>query len=95
MGNAKGGLTGLALGSWGAVQAFAAGTAIAFGGVLRDGVSALAQWGLFGPSLARPVTGYAFVYLLEIVLLLATLIALFPLARRSSGNSSSSSLRPA
>ena len=95
MGNAKGGLTGLALGSWGAVQAFAAGAAIAFGGVLRDGVSALAQLGLFGPALARPVTGYAFVYLLEIVLLLATLVALFPLLRRSSGNSSSSSLRPA
>jgi BCD family chlorophyll transporter-like MFS transporter len=95
MGSAKGDLTGLALGSWGAVQAFAAGAAIAAGGLLRDGVSALAELGLFGPALARPVTGYACVYLFEIVLLIATLIALLPLARRSDGSSSSSSLRPA
>ena len=94
MGQAQGDLTGLALGSWGAVQAFAAGAAIATGGVLRDSISALAQYGLFGPALARPVTGYAAVYLLEIVLLLATLIAIVPLVRRSSGVSSSS-LRPA
>jgi BCD family chlorophyll transporter-like MFS transporter len=95
MGQAQGDLTGLALGSWGAVQAFAAGAAIAVGGVLRDAVSALAQHGLFGPALARPVTGYAAVYLLEIVLLLATLIAVLPLARRTGGSASSSSLRPA
>ncbi len=95
MRNAKGDLTGLALGSWGAVQAFAAGAAIATGGVLRDGVSALAQHGLFGPALARPVTGYAAVYLLEIILLLATLIALLPLVRRTGESSPSSSLRPA
>ena len=94
MRNAEGGMTGLAFGSWGAVQAFAAGAAIATGGVLRDSISALAQSGLFGPALARPVTGYAAVYLLEIVLLLITLIAIIPLLRRS-GASSSSSLRPA
>ena len=77
------------------MQAFAAGAAIATGGVLRDGVSALAQHGLFGPALARPVTGYAAVYLLEIVLLPATLIALLPLVRRTGDSSSPSSLRPA
>ena len=95
MRSAESGMTGLAFGSWGAVQAFAAGAAIATGGVLRDAVSALAQNGLFGPALARPVTGYAAVYLLEIVLLLATLIAIVPLLRRGSATSSSSSLRPA
>lgn len=72
---------GLALGAWGAVQATAAGGAIAFGGVLRDGVSTLAVQGAFGPALASPATGYSFVYHLEIALLFATLIAIGPLVR--------------
>jgi BCD family chlorophyll transporter-like MFS transporter len=79
MGRATGGFSGLALGTWGAVQASAAGAAIATGGVLRDGVSALAQRGYFGEALAAPVTGYAVVYGIEIVLLLATLVAIRPL----------------
>jgi BCD family chlorophyll transporter-like MFS transporter len=61
------------------VQACAAGAAIATGGVLRDAVSALAQRGWFGEALAAPVTGYAVVYGIEIVLLLATLVAIRPL----------------
>ncbi|CAH2601015.1 Protein PucC [Rhodovastum atsumiense] len=81
MGQAQGGLTGLALGTWGAVQAFAAGAAIALGGVVRDIVSALAEQGVFGPSLAVPVTGYGVVYGIEIVMLVATLVALAPLVR--------------
>ena len=95
MANAQGDLTGLALGSWGAVQAFAAGAAIATGGVLRDGISALATRGLFGPGMAHPVTGYAAVYLLEIVLLLATLIAIYPLVRSTGAAPQPKSLRPA
>ncbi len=67
---------GLALGAWGAVQATAAGVAVALGGVLRDLVSTLASQGLFGASLAGPVTGYAFVYGLELVLLVATVLAM-------------------
>jgi BCD family chlorophyll transporter-like MFS transporter len=89
MGNAKGGLTGLALGTWGAVQAFAAGCAIALGGVLRDVIAWLAQGGLFGPTLAAPVTGYAAVYAIEIVLLLATLVAALPLLRSTNPDQSS------
>jgi len=65
--------TGLALGAWGAVQATAAGVAVALGGVLRDLVSAMAAQGWFGSALAQPATGYAFVYALEIALLLFTL----------------------
>ena len=38
--------TGLALGAWGAVQATAAGVAVALGGVLRDIVAALADAGI-------------------------------------------------
>jgi BCD family chlorophyll transporter-like MFS transporter len=67
---------GLALGAWGAVQATAAGIALAAGGLLRDGVNALAEQRVFGDSLAHAATGYAFVYGIEIVLLLATLVAL-------------------
>jgi MFS transporter, BCD family, chlorophyll transporter len=72
---------GLALGAWGAVQATAAGLAIGLGGLLRDGVSALATSGWLGTALNSPATGYSFVYHLEIALLFATLIAIGPLVR--------------
>ncbi|WP_234413745.1 BCD family MFS transporter [Ideonella sp. A 288] len=73
---------GLALGAWGAVQATAAGSAIALGGALRDVVSSLAMDGALGPALASPATGYSVVYHLEIALLFATLVAIGPLVRR-------------
>ena len=72
---------GLALGAWGAVQASAAGFAIAAGGAIRDGVSHLAMQGSLGSALVSPVTGYSFVYHLEIYLLFAALIAIGPLVR--------------
>lgn len=78
------GLTGLALGAWGAVQATCAGLAIGLGGGLRDLVSALAQQGALGSALARPATGYSFVYHIELYLLFATLVAIGPLVRRGS-----------
>lgn len=77
-------LTGLVLGAWGAVQATAGGLSMAFGGVLRDVVSSLATRGWLGEALNSPVTGYSFVFHLEIYLLFAVLIALGPLVRRSS-----------
>ncbi|MEG3086791.1 BCD family MFS transporter [Sphingomonas sp. PB4P5] len=82
--DALGGRTGLALGAWGAVQATSAGLAIALGAVLRDVVSAAAVAGQLGVTLASPVTGYAAVYGIEIVLLLGMLVALGPLVRGSS-----------
>ncbi len=75
--------TGLALGAWGAVQASAAGLAIALGGIIRDVVSSVAESGGLGPELNTPATGYMFVYSLEIILLLITLAAMYPLMRRS------------
>ena len=72
---------GLALGAWGASQATAAGLAIGFSGVVNDLVSSLAVRGAFGEALADPVTGYGFVYAIEIVLLFATLVAIGPLVR--------------
>lgn len=72
---------GLALGAWGAAQATAAGIAILIGGSLRDIIGHLAMAGTFGPGLADPSFGYAFVYHLEIGLLFATLAILGPMVR--------------
>jgi len=82
---AEGGGSGLALGAWGAVNATAAGVAIAASGMVRDGVGALAEAGALGPSLTGPAIGYGAVYLIEIVLLFATLVAIGPLARHAGG----------
>ena len=75
------GRRGLALGAWGAVQATAAGLAIALGALCRDAISAAAVAQQLGTTLAAPVTGYAAVYGVEIFLLFAMLIALGPLVR--------------
>ena len=77
----RGDCSGLALGAWGAVQALAAGIAIAVGGFTRDAIGALASSGALGTALDSPVTGYAFVYHLEIALLFSALIAIGPLVR--------------
>jgi BCD family chlorophyll transporter-like MFS transporter len=78
---AHGGQSGLALGAWGAVQASAAGCAVALGGLIRDGVAGLAAKGALGPALTGPATGYDAVYQIEIVILFATLVAIGPLVR--------------
>lgn len=81
MGLAQRGQTGMVLGIWGAVQASAAGIAVATGGLLRDGVASLADQGSLGSALSGPGVGYSVVYHCEIALLFATLIALGPLVR--------------
>ena len=68
--------TGLALGAWGAVQASAAGVAIALGGIIRDGVASAVPQDSLGA-----VAGYVSVYSLEIGLLLATLLTMARLVR--------------
>jgi BCD family chlorophyll transporter-like MFS transporter len=73
MGRAVDGMSGLALGAWGSVQAVAAGSAIAFGGILRDVV---------GAAWHSPIAGYDAVYFVEICLIFVTLAALGPLVRR-------------
>lgn len=73
--------TGLALGAWGAVQATAAGTAIAASGILRDVGAAVAQSGVLGEGMNEPAIGYLIVYHVEIALLFATLVAIGPLVR--------------
>jgi BCD family chlorophyll transporter-like MFS transporter len=78
---ARNGESGLALGTWGAVQATAAGLAIAGGGAIRDVMSALAIDGRLGAALTTPATGYSIVYHVEIALLFATLAVIGPLVR--------------
>lgn len=75
------GRTGLALGAWGAVQATCAGGAIALGAFARDVISTAAVARNLGTTLAGPSTGYGMVYCFEILLLLATIVALGPLVR--------------
>jgi BCD family chlorophyll transporter-like MFS transporter len=78
---ARPGQIGLALGVWGAVQASAAGTSTAMGGLIRDAVSSLAARGDLGSALSGPSVGYSVVYHIEIALLFATLVAIGPLVR--------------
>ncbi len=81
MGMDKVGTSGLALGAWGAVQATAAGLSVAAGGVVRDLMSTLATQGHLGQALNDRVTGYSFVYHIELYLLFAALVAIGPLVR--------------
>ena len=48
-----------------------------------DAVAALASRGALGAALVDPATGYGIVYLVEILLLLATVVAIGPLARHA------------
>ncbi len=82
------GHTGLALGAWGAVQASCGGAAIAVGALVRDVVASAGVERALGPELAGPSTSYAFVYGVEIILLLATIIVLGPLVRGAQNASS-------
>ncbi len=83
MHNAPEAQRGLALGAWGAVQASAAGLAVAFGGIARDVVQGMSSRNAFGQGLSGPATGYALVYSIEIVLLVVTLVSMLPLIRRT------------
>jgi len=65
---------GLALGAWGAVQATAAGIAIAIGGGIRDIVLAT-------PAGASAEAPYVAVFGLEMILLIMAVIAVIPLRR--------------
>ena len=75
---------GLALGAWGAVQATAGGASVALGGVIKDVIGALATSGWMGESLTSPLTGYSFVYHIEMYLLFGVLVAIGPLVRNDS-----------
>lgn len=67
---------GLALGAWGAVQATAAGVAIAGAGVLRDILQAMPDLSGYGPG-----APYVAVFALEAGFLFLTMIVILPLLR--------------
>jgi MFS transporter, BCD family, chlorophyll transporter len=71
---------GLALGAWGAVQATAAGIAVALGGVIRDSVAARPD-----AALMPPEAPYTPVFALEIGFLLATVAVFIVLRRQRTG----------
>jgi MFS transporter, BCD family, chlorophyll transporter len=67
---------GLALGVWGAVQATAAGIGVAAGGIIRDAMASLTDSG--------PMLPYAAVYALEVILLLAAIVAMIGIFRSAN-----------
>lgn len=73
------GMTGMAIGAWGAVNTTASGIAISLGGLIQDIFSELSKNGALGEALMNPAVGYQVVYHIEIYLLFATLVALGPL----------------
>lgn len=73
--------SGMSLGAWGAVQASAAGLAIAAGGLISDFMTGLGSRGVLGAAMTGPASGYITVYVIEIGLLFMTLAALGPLVR--------------
>ena len=77
----SGGLSGLALGAWGAVQATATGLSMALGGIMRDGVAAAYSAGYLGSAFAAKSSAYGVVYHMELLFLFITLIAIGPLVR--------------
>ncbi len=70
---------GLALGAWGAVQATAAGIAVALGGIIRDLIAALP-----GAENFRPEAQYTPVFSLELGLLVAAMAAIVALRRKQA-----------
>ena len=68
--------SGFILGSWGAAQAIGAGLGIAVGGILRDVVNKIALSGYLGSTFENNSIGYIFVYHLEILIIIITLIVL-------------------
>jgi len=75
---------GLALGAWGAVQASAAGIAVAISGVIRDLVTRSVQHHAALGSFGGQASGYMAVYAIEVVLLVMTMLAMAPLVVRGA-----------
>lgn len=75
---------GMALGTWGAVQATGGGIAMALGGMIRDAIVALGSPPLLGAVFSGPAVGYVVVYLIELGLMIATIAVMAPLVRNQS-----------
>ncbi|MEO0576971.1 MAG: PucC family protein [Pseudomonadota bacterium] len=84
MNSAPASQVGLALGAWGAVQATAAGVAMALSGTLRDVVNMATGGSESAWGFTENATGYVTVYAIEIVLLIVAIAAALPLLRGRS-----------
>ena len=73
---------GMAVGAWGAVQATAAGLAVALGSMIRDVFNVIRDAGGEASGVSQGAGGYMTVYSIEIALLFATIILTVPLVRR-------------
>jgi BCD family chlorophyll transporter-like MFS transporter len=81
---------GLSLGAWGAVQATAAGLAVALSSTIRDVVTFSFGSGPGVAGVDGMATGYVAVYALEILILLVTIVVTVPLIRRRMGTGETS-----
>ncbi|MEM1260863.1 MAG: PucC family protein [Pseudomonadota bacterium] len=86
---------GLALGAWGAVQATAAGLAMALSGSIRDLVNMALGSARTVFGFTDAAAGYLTVYSLEIVLLIVTLIAVIPLLSQRQREQENAASQPA
>ncbi len=77
---------GLALGTWGAAQATAAGVGVALAGIVRDIVV-----GLQGATGSAVQTPYNTVFMIEIVSLIAALFVIWPMAYKFSSRTNTNS----
>lgn len=75
---------GLALGSWGAVQATAVGVGMALSGVIRDIVNALQEAPGVAGGAENVAAGYLTVYSIEIALLIVAIMVSLPLLHRGA-----------
>lgn len=85
---------GLAVGAWGAVQATAAGLAIALGSMIRDVFNVLRDANDAAAGVLQSAGGYLTVYAIEIVLLAATIALTYPLVRRMMRSDDASASSP-
>ena len=72
---APSGQIGIAMGAWGAVQATSQGVGATIGGIIRD----LGNGADIGLALPGNASGYVIIFGLELVLMAATLVAMWPL----------------
>lgn len=84
---------GIALGAWGAVFATAEGLSFAVSGLAKDWLSHLVANQTFGSRITSAAAPYTAVYVLEIVVLFATLAALGKLGRRAAAEQAVDSTR--
>jgi BCD family chlorophyll transporter-like MFS transporter len=66
------------------------GLGVAFGGILRDGISSLVSFGFLGDTFSPESAGYLAVYHLEIFLLFFVLILIGPLVQTAKSTSQKS-----